>query len=105
MKDPIFGHNATQSFIDFFNPLGKRIRFGVEGTTLFLEIDETKSGVVGETNGVITSQYLIFIHGGVSFRSGNRDGYHVLDQAMTVTGFDGTEGIDWSTVTADKIEL
>ncbi len=105
MKDPEFGHNATQSYIDFYNPSGKRIRFGVEGVTLFLEIDETKSGVASEMSDIISSQYLVFTHGGVSFRTGNRDGYHVLDQVITEIGFSGEEGVDWVTLTADKLEV
>lgn len=36
MKTPLFGSNRIQSFIDFFNNIGK-IRFGAEGKRIFVE--------------------------------------------------------------------
>lgn len=40
-------------------------------------------------------QYQEYTDGSVTFRDGVRDGAYVIDYEITVTGFGGTEGIDW----------
>lgn len=57
MKTPKFGFNLIQSFIDFFNNIG-RIRFGSEGKRLFVE---------SEFNSVQSKQYLSNEDGALSF--------------------------------------
>jgi len=32
------------------------------------------------------------------FRDGVRDGAYVIDKALTLTGFDGIEGVDWENI-------
>jgi hypothetical protein len=44
-------------------------------------------------------QYRIFTdENGLQWRQGIRDGYIVLDVALTATGFAGTENVDWENV-------
>ena len=33
------------------------------------------------------------------YRDGVRDGKFVVDKALTATGFDGTEDVDWENIT------
>ena len=57
MKTPKFGFNRIQSFIDFFNNIG-RIRLGSEGKRIFVE---------NEFNSVQSKQYLTNENGIPSF--------------------------------------
>lgn len=52
---PILGGNATQSYIDFVTPTGK-VRLGVEGDRLFVEIDEQKTYLTDVNRNVTTPQ-------------------------------------------------
>lgn len=41
------------------------------------------------------AQYRIYTDGANKFRVGVRDGGFVMDKALTETGFNGTENVDW----------
>lgn len=43
-------------------------------------------------------QYVIYTDGVSTFRDGVRNGYYVIDKALTPTAFAGTEGIDWENI-------
>ena len=49
------------------------------------------------------SQYFYYDDGTNEVRRGVRNGYDVYDVALTATGFDGTEGIDWENKEEDPI--
>jgi len=51
MKDPKFGKNKIQSFIEFDTPDG-RLRFGEESKRLFIEINETKTYLTDSSGNV-----------------------------------------------------
>jgi len=53
MKKSKFGLNKIQAFIDFRTPDGLRVRFGVEGKQLFLEIDEQKTYITDTNRNLI----------------------------------------------------
>lgn len=61
-------------------------------------------GHVGRAGGMSPSidlepQYRIFeSETGVLWRKGIRDGYIVLDVALTVTAFSGIENVDWKNI-------
>jgi hypothetical protein len=42
--------------------------------------------------------YVEYTDGVSTFRQGSRDGNFVTDQVITLTGFDGTEGVDWENI-------
>jgi len=42
MKEPKAGINKIQSYFEFENNSGQKVRFGIEGTKLFFEINENK---------------------------------------------------------------
>jgi hypothetical protein len=69
MKTPLFGSNRIQSFIDFFNNIGK-IRLGAEGKRLFIE---------SEFNSVQSKAYLT-----------NEDGVANFMPKATLETFDGS---------------
>ncbi|HPS39868.1 MAG TPA: hypothetical protein PL124_10680 [Candidatus Cloacimonadota bacterium] len=48
-------------------------------------------------------QYTIWTSGAYSFRQGIRGGEFVLDQTITVTGFAGTENIDWANIRSEVL--
>lgn len=49
------------------------------------------------------SQYFYYNDGTDEVRRGIRNGYDVYDVALTSTGFDGTEGVDWENRESDSI--
>lgn len=49
------------------------------------------------------SQYFYYNDGTNEVRRGVRNGYDVYDVALTETGFDGTEDIDWKNKEEDPI--
>lgn len=55
MELPVFGKNATQSYVDFETATTK-IRFGFEGTRLFLEVNETKRYLTGTSGELMTDK-------------------------------------------------
>ena len=57
---------------------------------------------VGRSSSYI-NQYFYFTDGTNTVRRGVRDGYDVYDVALTTTGFDGTEGVDWKNKEEDPI--
>ena len=44
------------------------------------------------------AQYQIYTDNSITFRDGVRNGAYVIDKALTLTGFSGTEGIDWENI-------
>ena len=48
----------------------------------------------------MATQYRIYTDPvtGDIYRDGVRDGKFVVDKALTATGFDGTEGVDWENI-------
>lgn len=57
---------------------------------------------VGEE--IYRNRYFIYDDGTNQVRRGVRGGYDVYDVALTATGFDGTEGIDWKNKEKDPIQ-
>jgi hypothetical protein len=48
-------------------------------------------------------RYVYHDDGTNQFRTGIRSGAFVLDQAISATGFDGTEGVDWDNIKSEKL--
>jgi|APHig6443717497_1056834.scaffolds.fasta_scaffold214209_4 hypothetical protein len=48
------------------------------------------------------AQYGIYDDGVTKVRDGVRDGRYVIDKALTPTGFDGTEGVDWENLVTQE---
>jgi hypothetical protein len=44
------------------------------------------------------AQYVVYTDGSVKYRDGVRAGKYVIDKALTVTGFEGIENIDWENI-------
>lgn len=47
---------------------------------------------------IIDQQYIYYTDGTYYWRKGVRDSKYVIDKTLTVTGFNGTEGVDWENV-------
>lgn len=62
-------------------------------------------GGSGGTGTGVSNGTLLFEKDGSSFRFTIRDGEMCLDQALTATGFDGTEGVDWKSIRQDSIDV
>jgi hypothetical protein len=46
------------------------------------------------------AQFVEYTDGIDTYRDGVRDGAYVIDVALTVTGFAGTEGVDWENISS-----
>ena len=62
----------------------------------------TVNVLVGEE--IYRNQYFYYDDGTNEVRRGVRDGHDVYDVALTETGFDGTQGIDWKNKEKDPIQ-
>ena len=60
---------------------------------------------VYDFSSVVIPQYDLFDDGSLYFREGSRSGYHVLDQAITPTGFAGVENTDWKNVSKGRLPV
>lgn len=60
-------------------------------------------GGSGGTGTGVSNGTLLFEKDGDSFRYTIRAGEFCLDQAITETGFDGDEGVDWANIRKDSL--
>jgi len=54
--------------------------------------------LLGISTSVETGQYVIYEDAFAQWRKGARDGYFMVDKALSGTGFLGIEGTDWENV-------